>query len=167
MLLRRRKRKKSDVSKREETGERKGKLRRARWSGRWGVNYLVTLLQRSEPIEGKALMILRRAGIHEGDGDEGMMRVVSNGGGSGYPLSRSFARTARSPHLAAQPPFLHFYHIVIISIKWTFISLCSTPLLVTRRSLFSALFPSRNYNYPSPDSLRRTVCVQCFIPPRD
>jgi len=28
-----------------ETGERKGKVRRARWSGRWVIDYLVTLLQ--------------------------------------------------------------------------------------------------------------------------
>jgi hypothetical protein len=35
----------SEVSEREETGERKGKLRRARWSGGRRINYLVTLLQ--------------------------------------------------------------------------------------------------------------------------
>jgi hypothetical protein len=29
----------------EKPGKEKGKGERARWSGRWGINYLVTLLQ--------------------------------------------------------------------------------------------------------------------------
>jgi len=40
------------VSERGESGERKRKERRARWSGRWGISYLVTLLQvRTDGVE--------------------------------------------------------------------------------------------------------------------
>jgi hypothetical protein len=67
-------------------------------------------------IEGKALMILRRAEMHEGDRDEGMMRVVSNRTRFRVPLSRSLEPLTHTPS-QHNPDFLHFSHfshIVII-----------------------------------------------------
>lgn len=52
-------------------------------------------------------MILRRAEVHEGDGDEEMMRVVSNGTRLRVP---SHARSLALTHPPSQhsPEFLHF-----------------------------------------------------------
>ena len=44
-------------------------------------------------------MMLRRAEMHEEDGDEEMMSVVSNGRGSGYPLTLALTHPPRSTAL--------------------------------------------------------------------
>lgn len=77
--------------------------------------------------------------MHEGDGDEEMVRAVSNGTRFRVP---SHARSLAHPPSQHSPDFLlfrHLHYIVIIPNPWTFNFVRSTPLVVTRRSLFSPL----------------------------
>ena len=77
--------------------------------------------------------------MHEGDGDEEMMRVVSNGTRFRVPShARSFTPLPAQPRSPTFLPFIPYCHHTQ-SMDFSFVG--STPLVVTRRSLFSVLFP--------------------------